>query len=267
MVLLSVVLHFALAGLGAAWMKWGASPLLSLTPVTVVDLVGLVPAGPSASAPAPAEEALPKPAEPPRGKKAAPKASAPKKAAPPASPTAMATHDAKPDVHQVRDAVNALRARKAAEASAGKAIEEKRAQQDLNEMLRKMRDRASHQVNLAAMGPVTGYGPVSGRKPDANSEELKYARALDERIRANWTQPVGDAKALVATVVIMIQRDGYVPSAGVEIIRRSGNFYFDESVKRAIMKASPLPSPPEALILGETHFQVSFNFYGSGGVY
>ena len=180
----------------------------------------------------------------------------------------MATHDAKPDSGSVLDAVAAMRARKAAESNAGRAIAEKRAQRELNEMLNKMRDRAARQVNLAAMGPVSpGFGPASGRSPDANSEELKYARSLDEKIRDNWTQPVGNARALVAIVRIKIQRDGYVPTSGVEIMRSSGNEYFDRSVERAIMKASPLPVPPDQLRGGETYFDVLLNFYGGGGAW
>jgi colicin import membrane protein len=33
---------------------------------------------------------------------------------------------------------------------------------------------------------------------------------------------------------------------GTRVVRRSGNPWFDESVERAIKKASPLPPPPEA---------------------
>ncbi len=262
MVLLSVGVHFALVGLGAAWMKWGSSPLMNLTPVTTVDLVGF------ASAPEPVETAPPRPVEPPRSKKPSPKPKEPahKTEAPPARPGAMPLHDAKPDPRTVSDAVSAMRARKAAESNADKAIEEKRAQAALAEMLKKMRDRASHQINLAAVGPVTGGAPPSGRLPDAKPEELKYSRELDEKIRGSWTQPVGNAKALVAVVLIKVQRDGYVPSSGVEIKRSSGNDYFDESVKRAIMKASPLPIPPVQLQGSETYYDVLLNFYGSGGV-
>jgi colicin import membrane protein len=263
MVVLSVCVHFALAGLGAAWMKWGSAPLLSITPVTTVDLVGFMPPPQQA---APAAEPSPEPPAPPKSKKDAAK-EAPKETAPPARPGAMAPHDAKPDSRSVLDAVAAMRARKAAESNAGRAIAEKRAQQELSDMLKKMRDRAARQVNLAAMGSVTGFGPVSGRTPDANSEELKYARALDEKIRDNWTQPVGNARALVAVVRIKIQRDGYVPSSGVEVMRTSGNEYFDRSVERAIMKASPLPVPPDQLRGGETYFDVLLNFYGGGGAW
>jgi colicin import membrane protein len=261
MVLLSVCVHFALAGMGAAWLKWGSSPLLSITPVTTVDLVGFMPPPPQAASSAPAEQAPP--AAPPKGKK-----EPAKEAAPPARPGAMPLHTAKPDTSSVNDVVAAMRARKAAENNAGRAIAEKRAQQELSDMLRKMRDRAARQVNLAAMGPVTsGFGPASGRTPDANSEELKYARSLDEKIRDNWTQPVGNAKALVAVVRIKIQRDGYVPASGVEVMRTSGNEYFDKSVERAILKASPLPVPPDQLRGSETYFDVLLNFYGGGGAW
>jgi len=33
---------------------------------------------------------------------------------------------------------------------------------------------------------------------------------------------------------------------GTRVVRRSGNPWYDESVERAIKKASPLPPPPEA---------------------
>ena len=79
-------------------------------------------------------------------------------------------------------------------------------------------------------------------------------------------ETVSNAKALVAVVRIKIQRDGYVPSSGVEIVRSSGNDYFDKSVVRAVMKASPLPVPPEQLRGSETYYDVLLNFYGSGGI-
>jgi colicin import membrane protein len=41
---------------------------------------------------------------------------------------------------------------------------------------------------------------------------------------------------------------------GMRITQRSGNPWFDESVERAIQKASPLPAPPEA---GEWPFAFS----------
>lgn len=257
MVLVSVGVHLAMVGLGAAWLKWGKAPLLHLTPVTTVDLVGAAPMQP---VPVPREEP-PRPEAPARAKKSDSKAKEPARAEPP-SRTAMPTHDAK----QVADAVSAMRARMAAESTARQAIEEKRAQAELGDMLRKMRDRQARQVNLAAVGPVSGPGGAySGRRPDASLEELKYARELDDRIRANWTQPVGNAKALVAVVRIKIQRDGYVPASGVEIMRGSGNAFFDKSVERAIMKASPLPVPSDQLRGGETYFDVLLNFYGTGG--
>ncbi len=262
MVVLSLGVHFALVGLGVAYMKWGTPPLLNLTPVTTVDLVGF------AAAPAPAEPAPSKPVEKPQARKPSPKTKEPahKKEAPPARPGAMPMHDAKPDSREVLSAVDAMRARKAAETNAGKAIEEKRAQQELADRLKNLRDRAARQVNLSLVGPVTGGAPPSGRLPDAKPEELEYARALHTRVHDNWTQPVGSAKALVAVFLVKIQRDGYVPASGVKIYRTSGNDYFDKSVERAIMKASPLPIPPDQLRGGETYFEVLFNFYGSGGV-
>jgi colicin import membrane protein len=261
MVLLSLGVHFVLAGMSVAYFKWGASPLLSLTPVTSVDLVGFIPEPPR---PATAEERPSRPVEKPRGKKSAPKEPAVKKEAPPARSGAMPLHDAKPDPTEVSNLVKAMRDRKLAEANAGKAIADKRAQQELSERLKKMRDRAAHQINLAAVGPETAGMMPTGVPSEASEEQIGYSRALKEKIKDNWTQPVGNAKGLVARFLVKIQRDGYVPESGVEVYITSGDRYFDDSVKRAIMKASPLPVPPEKLRAGEPYYQVLFNFHASG---
>lgn len=259
MVAFSVVVHFALAGLGAAWYRWGTGPLLHLTPVTTVDLVALGP--PPEAAP---ERAPERPSEPPRSKKSAPKPkeAPPKKEGPPVSRTAMATHDAKPDdTRSLNDTLARMKARKANEASASRAIEEKKAQAELANALKKMKDRAAHQVNLAAVGSPTGTSATADRLSEASPEQDQYATDLVRAIKRCWTKPTGSAMGLVATVIVKIQRDGYVPSTGVSIFKSSGNSYFDESVRRAIMKASPLPVPPAQLQGSETYFDVAFNFY------
>ncbi len=55
-----------------------------------------------------------------------------------------------------------------------------------------------------------------------------------------------------------IEKDGKVTN--VEMEKGSGNRFFDESVLRAIGKASPLPVPPEKLRGTEDHYEVGFRF-------
>jgi TonB family protein len=66
----------------------------------------------------------------------------------------------------------------------------------------------------------------------------------------------------VVELRIVIEKDGRV--SGERIERGSGNPYFDDSVRRAIRKASPLPVPPEQLRGGEDHYEVGFRFHGGG---
>jgi colicin import membrane protein len=256
MVALSIGAHFALMGAGAAWMKWQTSPLINIRPVTTVDLVGAIPPPPAA------EEAPPAPGPPPDKKAPAKERPAPKE--PPARPGAMAPHDAKPDTRSLSDALAALRARKAAETNAGRAISEKRAQQELAERLRSLRDRNARQVDLSALGPVTGWQQTAGRPSDAKPEEIAYSKALYEALHASWVERYG--KGLVAVIHIKIRPDGSVVGDGSDfIVRSSGNLDFDMLVKKAIFKAVPLPVPPLQLRGGESYFEVVLNFYSSGG--
>ena len=97
-------------------------------------------------------------------------------------------------------------------------------------------------------------------------ELLDYFRRLEERVRSSWVLPgalVRDAAKLVVELRIVIEKDGRVSEERIE--RGSGNPYFDDSVRRAIRKASPLPVPPEQLRGGEDHYEVGFRFHGGAG--
>jgi len=94
-------------------------------------------------------------------------------------------------------------------------------------------------------------------------EILAYARALDEKVRANWTVPElaqKDVGSLIVQVRITIEKDGRVGNVRMEKV--SGNPYFDDSVRRAIQKASPLPVPPAQLRGSEDYYEVGFRFFG-----
>lgn len=74
------------------------------------------------------------------------------------------------------------------------------------------------------------------------AEALAYRDLLRNVIKEGWRW-YDTRAALVAWVTFDISKDGTISS--VVLSTSSGNREFDESVLRAVWKASPLPSPPE----------------------
>ncbi|MCR4310595.1 MAG: cell envelope integrity protein TolA [Deltaproteobacteria bacterium] len=246
---------------------------LRLEPVAVVDLIGGgefrqeagKPPGPTPIArenekPAPRGRtaSTPPPAARGKGAKAAPDAFAPSK-------------------RQADDAVSLTeRLRKMREARAGSeavrgAVEERRSEASARAAVRSVGERVAHRIEAppparsGARGAAGGGGGAQGTV--RLSPELRdYFRRLEERVRSSWVLPgalARDAAKLVVELRIVIEKDGRVSEERIE--RGSGNPYFDDSVRRAIRKASPLPVPPEQLRGGEDHYEVGFRFHGGAG--
>jgi colicin import membrane protein len=230
---------------------------LRLEPVAVVDLIGggefRQEAG-KPPGPTPAARENGKPA--PRGRTAS-------------------THP--PATRQAADAASLTeRLRKMREARAGSeavrgAVEERRSEAAARAAVRSMGERVAHRIEApaptrsGALGAAGGGGGAQGTV--RLSPELRdYFRRLEESVRSSWVLPgalVRDAAKLVVELRIVIEKDGHV--SGERIERGSGNPYFDDSVRRAIRKASPLPVPPEQLRGGEDHYEVGFRFHGGAG--
>jgi len=243
---------------------------LRLEPVAVVDLIGGgefrqeagKPPGPTPAArengkPAPRDRtaSTPPPATRGKGAKAAPDEFVPSK-------------------RQSADAVSLTeRLRKMREARAGSeavrgAVEERRSEAAARAAVRGVGERVAHRIEApppersGARGAAGGGGGAQGTV--RLSPELRdYFRRLEESVRSSWVLPGGlvrDAAKLVVELRIVIEKDGRVSEERIE--RGSGNPYFDDSVRRAIRKASPLPVPPEQLRGGEDHYEVGFRFHG-----
>ncbi len=73
-------------------------------------------------------------------------------------------------------------------------------------------------------------------------EALMYRDLLKNRIKQGWRW-YDTAASLQSGVVFEISTSGEI--SNVEIVNGSGNREFDDSVLRAIYKASPVPAPPE----------------------
>jgi colicin import membrane protein len=87
-----------------------------------------------------------------------------------------------------------------------------------------------------------------------------YYALIWSRIKGSWAfiSP-SPGEVLEAVIDVTILRSGAVTEVNFE--KRSGNRYFDESVMKAIRKASPFPPLPAAI--GETSIQVGIRFHSS----
>jgi colicin import membrane protein len=268
---LSGVLHAAAVVLGAVWIAVSAPPV-RIAPIAVVDLIS---GGDFAPRPVEAERKSP-PAE---ERRAAPRAKpskspAGKRGKAAAKPT-PAREASRTDATAFSERIVKMREEKADRARVREAIEAIQREKAVRAAVQGIGDRVAHRVDLSAVPPpVKGAAPpraegmMTGAPGTARvpPEILAYARALDEKVRANWTVPElaqKDVGNLIVQVRITIEKDGRVSNVRMEKV--SGNPYFDDSVRRAIQKASPLPVPPAQLRGGEDHYEVGFRFFGGGG--
>jgi colicin import membrane protein len=262
MLALSTAAHVALAIAALVVSPLFGTPL-RLQPVAVVDLIG----GSEfrqepGKSPAPAAREEEKPAPP---------APAPPPARPGKKPKG-ASDDVAPSRRQASDAASLKeRLRKMREARAGseavrEAIEERRSEAAARAAVRKVGERVAHRIEAPPDAKSDRSGAAGGGAKGTvrlSPELIDYFRRLEEKVRRSWILPgtlVRDAAKLEVEIRIMIEKDGRVSEDRIE--RGSGNLYFDESVQRAIRKASPLPVPPEQLRGGEDHYEVGFRFHG-----
>ncbi len=260
MIAFSIGFHLVLfaAMLAVSALRLGPPRHLS---VAVVDLVG----GPAvAPPPAPAREKAREPAPPAREKETRPK-EARKKAPPPKA--ARETKPAPPGRTVLDERIRKMREEAATRKEVRRTVEEMRREREVRTAVRGIEDRVARRIDLSGIrkpapsAAVTGASAGEQRVPP---EQLAYFRLLDERIRANWTVPFQrpeETKSLMVQLRITIEKDGRVSSVWME--KGSGNSFFDDSVLRAIRKASPLPVPPEQLRGAEEVYEVGFRFFGS----
>jgi colicin import membrane protein len=114
---------------------------------------------------------------------------------------------------------------------------------DLEDVLAELREESGEEPQpdeVASIAPASGGGigvPIS-------AEEAAWRRRAKAHVRQNWVlEPGFRQQRLEAEVEVELGPTGEVLE--VEVTRRSGNPWYDESVERAIRKASPLPAPVE----------------------
>lgn len=198
--------------------------------VIAVELVAAAaPARPAPPAPAPApapKPATPLPPPPPEPKQVVlPKEPAP----PPPEPKQAAEPKPKPEPKP-------------------EPVAKPASEKDYADVLSELREEAGDEsppptptpapAQTAAIGSPTG-SPVP-------PEFLAWERRARIHIRQNWVVPPSFRNQPLRTgVQVELDASGAVIGEP-QIVKRSGNPWYDEGVVRSIQKASPLPAPPEA---------------------
>jgi colicin import membrane protein len=273
MIVVSAVLHLAALALFSVWAALHAPPSRFLS-VAVVDLVG-------GNAFAPSPEVSGKPAPPPTAKatkeektrKSPPArtAKAEKERVPKGKPVPPAIRPG--ETESLAESIKRMREKKTSGESIREAVVTIRREKAARSAIHQIGERVGHRIDLSAVrhaqrkeSPSAPAG-LAGAAGTARvpPEYLAYFRQLDEKVRSNWNVPAlgaGEKEKLMVQIRIVIEIDGRVSQVRME--KSSGNSYFDDSVLRAIRKASPLPVPPAPLRGSEEYYEVGFRFYGAG---
>ena len=93
------------------------------------------------------------------------------------------------------------------------------------------------------------------RERELNPLKDAYSAAISQQIARNWLKPPGISDDLKCDVLASQLPDGSI--TGAQITKSSGNATFDESVIKAIYKASPLPQAPNAEVF-DRDLKISF---------
>lgn len=210
------------------------------------------------------EAALPKPQPAPEPKKARERAQADPKPEPEPGPRpeAKPREPAKP---QPPPKPKPARAAKPPEPP--KPPREEEAYDDVLAELRAERgeSRPAPVASAAPAAGVAGATGVAGASARGAGQPLDadvafWLRAAKLHVESAWILPPGIQRAALRTVVSVRLDEGGRVLGAPRVTERSANPWYDESVVRAIQKASPLPPPPES---GEWRFE--FTPPGSAG--
>lgn len=116
----------------------------------------------------------------------------------------------------------------------------------IDQALKRMQAAIGKKTNQKASDAASGSGSGSGAKGD--SRLTLYQIALKNAIEQNWVYNnvmAGLNRNLEVKIFIKILKNGEIRDISYET--RSGNQYLDESAKKAIRRAGPLPELPAGM--------------------
>jgi TonB family protein len=118
-------------------------------------------------------------------------------------------------------------------------------QVDYDDFLAKLREEAGETEKPTEVAGAGAARAGAGRGIPVTPEVLAWMRSAKVHVTRAWVLAPGFRTQPLSTEIrVRLSASGEV--LGTQVERRSGNPWYDESVERAIKKASPLPPPPEA---------------------
>jgi protein TonB len=118
-------------------------------------------------------------------------------------------------------------------------------QADYDDVMAQLRKQAGEVKGPAVVAGAGSGLPSAGRGIPVSPEVMAWMRRAKVHVTRAWVLAPGfRTQSLTTEIRVRLNAGGQV--LGTRVVRRSGNPWFDESVERAIKKASPLPPPPEA---------------------
>ena len=124
-------------------------------------------------------------------------------------------------------------------------------------------DKESSQPSTGKTGTPGGTGREGGAPggtSDGSARFAWYHQLIHDRFFSQWEQPTslyGGGVKFACLVEIRIEKDGRISS--FEIIKESGNFVMDESVRKAGRRVSKIDPLPEGLGSGGS-YTIRVNF-------
>jgi TonB family protein len=120
-------------------------------------------------------------------------------------------------------------------------------EQDYEDVLEQLRSEAGEPkptpVETATAAPAGG--PVGGPGVLVDPATARWMREVKIHVTRAWILEQGfRTEALITQIEVDLAPNGDV--LGIRQLKSSGNPWYDDSVERAIRKASPVPAPPEA---------------------
>ena len=150
----------------------------------------------------------------------------------------------------------AERKRKAEQETKRKAEAErkKKAEQEAKRKAEAKAEAARQREAEQALQAQLAEEAAQARAQSALSEFIPY---IQEKVQNNWLRPLGSPAGLSCVIQVTLIPGGEV--VGTRVVRSSGNQLFDESVERAVQKASPLPLPDDPALF-KYFREINFKF-------
>jgi TonB family protein len=118
-------------------------------------------------------------------------------------------------------------------------------QVDYDDLMAKLREEAGEAEEPVEMAGTGSALSGAGRGVPVSPAVLAWMRSAKIHVTRAWVLAPGfRTQSLSTEIRVRLNASGAV--LGTQVVRRSGNPWYDESVERAIKKASPLPPPPKA---------------------